>query len=605
MSCECFRFHSYCSFQESIILCYRGSAEATRQAHALITALITDPDKELNEIIPKAKQKQPSVENKSLYFIAPPDSPQPSSGTLNQQSTNSQPKTGNKTLAPRLQQQQQQVVNSSSMSSRVPGTVASTASSMVWGGSPVTGSVSPRHSTGRMQTGAPYPVPTPSMNGPAMGDKSGVTRQLFALDNKRMGFGSPSSVTTMASMPSASGPSSASPQQFTIRPDVRLQHPGRGNSSSKLVPGAVKVLQRPSAVGQGKPEPQPLPIVSNQSTTTITTQTVTSANNSLNLSGEFSPFGNFFNNELIGKKDDLSNERMNFASVAAAGVVSSLAGQSVMSPEPNSPDPALQAKAPGFKMQVGSNNPRISTTQDPNPRVPGFPLQNQFLDMGMPLPLQSFQGLSGFSSVMPQAFSNQSPNMSPRSSQNSSAGLSPRSSNSGLDVQLTSAQKEEYTTPNQPMTLPKISSSLNPNAPDFTSRSMPGNGSFQASQGPANYPSAGNIQLNTLEFAKMVATQLGNQSGQSGGPGSSDSLAGLQQNPQEFYQNVVKLMHQAPFDLYTNLNSGSPVLGGGFNPAGASDPFSPLQGRPSSAPSMGGMMPKGSHTFVVGDTECL
>ena len=31
----------------------------------------------------------------------------------------------------------------------------------------------------------------------------------------------------------------------------------------------------------------------------------------------------------------------------------------------------------------------------------------------------------------------------------------------------------EYTTPNKPMTLPKIESTLNPNAPDFTSSRLP------------------------------------------------------------------------------------------------------------------------------------
>merc|ERR1712142_1071796 len=34
---------------------------------------------------------------------------------------------------------------------------------------------------------------------------------------------------------------------------------------------------------------------------------------------------------------------------------------------------------------------------------------------------------------------------------------------------LKNCSQEEYSTPNQPMTLPKIESTLNPNAPDFTS----------------------------------------------------------------------------------------------------------------------------------------
>lgn len=583
--------------------CFRGSAEATRQAHALITALITDPDKELTEIIPKAKQKPPA-ENKSMYFIPPTDTLMPITGTNTQSSGSSLQKSSNKTLAPRLQQSA--AVCGNNARSVVPGQSGPNAG-MVWGSSPAPGSVSPRRNTGKAPAGAPYSVPSVAMNGPLSVDKSNVTRQLFTGVERRGGFGSPNTATTVVTMSNVTGSIPASPPTFNVRQDGRLHH-NRGRGQGKLVPGTVKLLQRPGGAGTPKHEPQSLPLVPNQSTTTITTQTITSANTSLNMSssGEFSPFDNFFSNaaeQLLGKKEDNMNERMNFASVAAAGVVPTFSGSTVMSPEPHSPDPALQAKAPGFKLQQ-SCGPRMMAPPDMNPgfRAPGFPMPLQMMDMNMPLHgLQGFPGFMG--PPLPQPFPNHSPDMSPRSSQSSTAGLSPRSNSSGFDPQMAANQKEEYTTPNQPMTLPKINSSLNPNAPDFTSRSVPGGTSFPG--GPPNFPNAG-FQVPPMyqqELAKQLLSVFNNMGpGQGNLPAAptspvpgQDPLSGMSTNPQEFYQNMANLVHQ--FTAVQNQPPGSPGLGPGFTPPAVPRPFSPLpvQGRPSSAPSVGGMLPRGKH----------
>ncbi|XP_052760903.1 ankyrin repeat domain-containing protein 17-like isoform X2 [Mya arenaria] len=592
----------------------KGSAEATRQAHALITALITDPDKELAEIIPKSKQKPtPSqVENKSLYFIPPNDNPQPTPSSQGHTSGGGGSQKPSKTLAPRLQQQAALNSNQSkgqSSTSSVP------SPSMAWGGtSPAPGSVSPRRSTGKNQAVAPYSVPSGSMNGPLPIDKSGVTRQLFSGDGKRMGFGTPGVGNTKVTMSTMPGPSPSSPPTFNMRQEGRQQQAqqGRGGAAARLVPGTVKVLQRPSSSGQNKHDLQPLPIVPNQSTTTITTHTVTSANSNLNMSssGEFSPFNNLFSNateHFLGKKDDI-NERMNFASVAAAGVVSSMSSNPML--DPTSPDAALQAKAPGFKPPAGAG-PRMPTPmQDMNPAFRAmFPMPNQFMDMGM----QALHGYNqGFPGVGPSqpAYSNQSPNMSPRSSQSSTAGLSPRSNSSGFDPTL--LQKEEYTTPNQPMTLPKISSSLNPNAPDFTSRSLHGGSSPFPGQGaPPPFSSSPGFQMPPMynqELAKQLMSvigsigpgggpggpQMGNLPPSSGSPipGAGDTMGGMPTNQQELFQNMANLMHQ--LSAVQSQVPSSPGLGPNFTSPMVPRPFSPLpgQGRPSSAPSVGGMLPR-------------
>ncbi|XP_052262259.1 ankyrin repeat domain-containing protein 17-like isoform X2 [Dreissena polymorpha] len=573
----------------------KGSADATRQAHALISALITDPDKELNEIIPKFKQKPPPppVENKSLFFIPPTDSPQPQSNPASSQHGNtSQQRYTNKTLAPRLQQQ----AVSNTVLSRATGPAPSLpTTNMVWGGtSPAPGvSVSPRRYMAKLQAGDQFPVTGAVLNGPHSADKSAVTRQLFSVE-KRTGFGTPN---TMPLMTTVTGPTSTSQSTFHIRPQV-----SSGSSGTRLVPGSVKVLQRPTSVRQGKHDPQPLPIVPNQATTTMTTSSVNSANNSLNMSssGEFSPFDNFFSNakeHLMGRKDD-GSERMNFASVAAAGVVSTIPMSNMMSTDPTSPDPTLQAKAPGFKPPMGAGPRMPVPMHDMHSayRVPMPMVGNQFMDMMV----QGFPNSQNFpGGPMQQHFINGSPNLSPRSNQSGSAGLSPRSNSSGFDPQ---GQREEYTTPNQPMTLPKISSSLNPNAPDFTSRSLAGNGPFQAEGGLANFPNIGGVlQKNNLELAKQLASAIGKIGGpavpsmgppppasQSPIPSNQDILGNLTASQQELY--MANLMHQ--LSAIHNQMPGNPALVPGFTPPIVQRPFSPLtgQGRPSSAPSVGGMI---------------
>ena len=583
-----------------LIPVFRGSADATRQAHALISALVSDPDKELQEILPKSKAKQ-QLENKSLYFIPPNDTN--STPSSNQSSGNQPSKSGNK-LAPRLQAAQ---ANAGSSRQTMGGGGVMNSPITVWGGPPTTTAASPQRSKQKHSSNpVPFSSPGMGMNGNML-DKS-VTRQLFSGEQKRKGgFGSPNMITTQSNI--MSGPANtkttpSSPPSFNIRPDMRLS-PGTRNQSKPLIPGSVKVLQRPNAGLQ----PQPLPIIQNQTTTTATTQTITSATgfNISSSSGEYSPFDNLFSNatqQLLGKKDDIMNERMNFASVAAAGVVPTFTGSPGNLGTPVSPggpaDPGLLAKAPGFKLP----GPRMMNPLDMAPgfKGSGFPMSQQMMDMnmfGMNGP-----GPQGFQSY-PQPIQSQSPNSSPRSSQSASSGMSPHSS-SGFDSSQ-SLQREEYTTPTQPMTLPKISSSLNPNAPDFTSRTAPP-GSNTGPGGPGNIPGIGILPQAMYQHA--LAQQLLSAFNTMGpapnpppgapspGPQNQDPLLGMggQFNKQEFYQNMANLMHQWALQNQPPGSPGpgmGPSQGPGFTPP-VPRAYSPLpaQGRPNSAPSIGGM-PKG------------
>lgn len=202
---------------------------------------------------------------------------------------------------------------------------------MVWGGPPSQPPItSPRRSQPKQAT-----VIQPGQGNP---DKN-VTRQLFPNETKnRGGFGVPPSTSsnTTVSYTLASSTSkvttSGSPV-FTIKPDNSKQPlPSKPGQIRPPVPGNVKVLQRP---GSHKQDPQPLPIISGQ-------QNGPSAPPMMGPNGpfmppnspggSFSPFNNLFSNvaDQLLKKDDAS-ERMNFASVAAAGVIGSLTNSSAAS----------------------------------------------------------------------------------------------------------------------------------------------------------------------------------------------------------------------------------------------------------------------------------
>lgn len=357
---------------------------------------------------------------------------------------------------------------------------------MVWGGPPSQPPItSPRRSQPKQAT-----VIQPGQGNP---DKN-VTRQLFPNETKNRGeFGyvppSTSSNTpvsyTLAS--STSKVTTSGSPVFTIKPDNSKQPlPSKPGQIRPPVPGNVKVLQRP---GSHKQDPQPLPIISGQ-------QNGPSAPPMMGPNGpfmppnspggSFSPFNNLFSNvaDQLLKKDDAS-ERMNFASVAAAGVIGSLTNSSAASDlMATKVNPHLQAKAPGFR-----------PVRNPSPHE----MEMRF--KGIQLPPQMMNELD--SRMFRTGLPNQSPSMSPRSSTSTpNTNMSPRNqTNTSLDPgHLSSAvgQKEEYTTPSQPMTLPKIESTLNPNAPDFTSR--------QAGGGPPNHP-GGNVPPNNLAMGYLLYQQ--------------------------------------------------------------------------------------------------
>ena len=376
----------------------------------------------------------------------------------------------------------------------------STANSMVWGSSTPQPIIhSPRRSQAK-QSVAPYPSP-------ATADKN-VTRKLFQAEVKKSGgFGVPpqsSSNTTVSYSYPANSTTKISPglSTFMAKAEMKVASSKANSANRQKIPGPMKTMQTQPNIS-AKIDPQPLPIINNQqSTGGIPMSTIDGLAslppNSIptGMQHLFSPFNNPFSNVadvmLGGKKDDAA-DRMNFASVAAAGVVPPVTNSP---PSEMKADPNLQAKAPGFRTM--NKNTDIDALQA------FYMMKNVVTGGGFVDP--ELARAPGYRIGMP----NQSPSMSPRSGSSQSGGHSPRNMdpNQQMGASLLSLanQKDEYTTATQPMTLPKIESTLNPNAPQFTSRQP---GQPGPSSGPGSVPNlpAGYLQLYQQALAQQLIQQ--------------------------------------------------------------------------------------------------
>ena len=492
----------------SCLFC-RGSADATRQAHNLITALVKDPDKELDQIIPQLKNKVVSTNTLTMSTIS---------------MWNNMMANGIGTTATIMSG-----VNTSTTTSKIQGAVAKSTSAasvtqtatITSGRHPVTnaprqestltnigvwGAISTAASRTTNGRAANVSAPVPSSQ--TARSPGTVARQLFS-DRQTNGT---TSTTVARTSVTYSSPSMAKTKVVTAstptvvsrvdtrtpQTGARLQQSAQKNANTQSQPVRTSQPQIPGLVTQNKVEPQPLPI---KSTANVTSQP--SAQAGPTGTAEYTPFNNFFTDvagRVLGKKDETSEGRMNFASVAAAGVVATSSSQMPsMNPgvgaprsQPNTePNASLLAKAPGYKAsgQQRTTSPQVSDVD--YMKAPGFKAANHMNSMlhcgpvgGGPVEIDGGGRVPGYQPMPggPPTSSDDyarirlvdyirpvpSPSgasRSPRSATSTPAGLaqSPRP----IDLPH---HKDQYSTPDQPMTLPKIESNLNPNAPDFTSR---------------------------------------------------------------------------------------------------------------------------------------
>lgn len=439
----------------------KGSAEAMRQAQTMITALINDPDKQLDQLIPKNKHKpntttvtiQSNMWHNSMAMGVPGTVPvSTNTGTIF--TAQSCIMSSQRSHSSHATQSTKSFLTNGPSVGVTP--FANVVKNQVNGHGP--SQSAPAHSPSTKRSGKTSVTSSqPVVNPPVKGNVA-VARQLFPESNITVAITKTTATYSMASN-TMSKMASSTTSTFSMKPETI------GAVMSTKV--QTKVPPPPSTIGaqtkqdlplksqSGRPGSAPIP---SQSPSTV--------------GAVYSPFNNnHFTRvaeSVLSKKEEGLESRRNFASVAAAGVVSS-----------NSQVPSAASvmdsllKAPGYKAQANNHQSEPDLSKAPGYRstpAPNGPLMDQTNFMRLdsidvevdPSKAPGYKGHPFDYDFARSPFKlSQSPG--------SMAGGSPRSMEPGHSPpQL----RNEYSTPNHPMTLPKIESTLNPNAPDFTSRSL-------------------------------------------------------------------------------------------------------------------------------------
>jgi hypothetical protein len=191
-------------------------------------------------------------------------------------------------------------------------------------------------------------------------------------------------------------------------------------------------------------------------------------------------------------------ESRDYSSVAAQGVVAppqpTVAQAPPMPPQMlPGPDPNLQAKAPGYKAPVQRN---ASPSMEPEfSRAPGFNKYNQFSQLGQDqgLPVSAPPPTS---MMLNRLFQNKQQHQ--HQQQQPFPPQYYHAMNGMPQNDVNYLPRDEYSTPDQPMQLPKIDSNLNPEASEFTANKFsgsqygPGTPPFHPAMRSATHP-AGNM----------------------------------------------------------------------------------------------------------------
>lgn len=534
----------------------KGYPEAIRQANNLINAMVDEPEKDISELlarIGKGQKVSPASEK-----THPQKSTQSSSIADFAIGTFSVPTTSNSGVSSVAGKSPAQVKssgrsgrNSASSNNVMSGTIGA------WQ-NPVPGQAlpaSPRRSPQKQVTPSPGvgtrpAAPVVSSSVLPSSEKTSARQLIFG--NERSKRSSPSPVmgapapvgTAMASASTSSAALSfTTAATSTIRgvvtsntilvsthgkqPDARnlgqikpAMSVGSSATPAPGLSGSTARFPRPLA-GQSssvplRPEPLPLPIVTSGGNVERNGGSVSQvpgapAPSGHSVPGEYSPFNQTLFSNFLTKKEEQS-DKMDFATVAAAGVVTTSPPslQTVSNPvsvtSDNAVDPALQAKAPGFKIPQRGNSPpfrpiesdsnissvyrapsssiggniqpsgQIPTNNVLPPYLAGVQMrpqftENEFLLRYQQLNQQRLRESAGLGPVMhPHMMMRDLGTMGmpmPAAMLQQNMPFNPNHQQPSL------VQKDEYSKPHRPMTLPEIKGALNPNAPEFQ---LPGSG---------------------------------------------------------------------------------------------------------------------------------
>lgn len=497
------------------IMTIRGSVEATRLAYDLIETLLREPDKDIEQIIPMFKLKNVSTAPATTAALF-------DSATMNPWK-NSTAVLGLSVGSTNLTSTLTATANKLTQCVTVSGVQTQPHSSVV--GMSTTGSLNWSNPTGShtgeevakpqliqsFEIGAWTPVSVAQHQAKRNGSFQN-SRTSSALPTSSRNYPSNSLVSsacTVASSVTGTCLNATVQQTATVQLTTASVVHGRVETATdareptKNLTAADIVTSRSTVVGNPVPmtklEHLPLPIVTSSQMVTHSFSGKENFNSHADAApmvrGEYSPFNNSFSGSAILKGKE---NRMNFASVAAAGVVLTCAPSQVTSSlvltlpsSDTTVDSALQAKAPGYRpigqqivqtvsspqrVEVGGHKAVTSSdsTQDHGPI--GGPYAKPFGYSGSStksVDSEPKEDLSPVNSNLSQEHISESHSML-QYIDGALPGMSSSKPSSYLsdsnDSPRSQSHREEYTSSKNPMTLPHIDSNLNPNAPDFTSK---------------------------------------------------------------------------------------------------------------------------------------
>ncbi|ELU15000.1 hypothetical protein CAPTEDRAFT_219177 [Capitella teleta] len=412
----------------------KGSADATRSANTLIMALIKDPDKDIEHIIPK----KPKPATTSVF----------NGGTLPSSSLISS-------------------CTSSACSTTVVTTIVSSAISLQQKTiqPPLLKSQPPAPSS------APPPSSVASLRPPPASSKANTSNNsvMTNIGTFHVGpwgsvsGGSPASIPGLVRAPKGSVQSGKSPkvvrQLFSCSAESSAQKTTVTYTSPSMAKTKVVTATSPSVSAKVDSKPG---VQGSIPSASVSPQPPLPLKQQAPQATHYSPFENTLfaqAAERMLKKDE--DSRLKFATVAAVGVVSTT--QSSMLPGAPShmgDDPRLQAKAPGYKAPR-TNSPQIDAEAK---------YKQQQQQQRMAFMQQQNAELAKAYRMVPPSLDTYDKTYRPEGAQMSPCSSVATSMQSSSLMDAMHGAREEYTTPSQPMTLPRIESNLNPNAPDFTTR---------------------------------------------------------------------------------------------------------------------------------------
>jgi ankyrin repeat protein len=446
----------------------RGALDPVREAHDLVIALIRESDKDIDQLIPQMKKQvpitpAPAPPPASLIIPAPP----PPSNVWKNNMAKSIP--ASTILAQSLTTSASSNPGAVKLSVVVPVT---TSTSLNTNHSTVTSSVAglptdyvKPQPIGAFPIGAWTPVTTTS--------SAHSKRSSSMVASAAVGGGRKEQAVSASSKPVPSAVGESSPTSLLSKPPTSVADAVAANGVSTVTVGP-KTPEKSDAVQIESGPMSSLSPVTSQIAQPVTAAVQNASEESQaevqSGGGDYVPFCSVFE---LAKMSRPQKIQLQLGSIISQSEIDRVAAEANVTAASSLVETeALQAKAPGYRPQPRTASPRTADVikRAANNETPIPPIK-------MPSPSVDVTA-TGVNAAVSVSVDSPRPFLpfvdSPVGMNLRNAAKSP-AERSDDGVQTAAGQyREEYISSKNPMTLPRIDSNLNPNAPDFTSKKTTG-----------------------------------------------------------------------------------------------------------------------------------